>query len=150
VTERRTIAFARHLSANIAAVSANTVETQWRGGPWPKGYSPNPSGRPKAALDVQALAREHTAAAIETLVQALKDPRLKVQAAEALLNRGWGKPLQPLRDENGDTNTVLHLTAAHAVSRELVLELASGPATSAVQPTQPKVIDLALIPPPTE
>ena len=129
-------------------MSANTVETQWRGGPWPKGYAPNPGGRPKAALDVQALAREHTVAAIQTLVGALKDPKLKVQAAEALLNRGWGKPLQPLRDESGNTPTVLHLTAAQLVSRELILELESQPAPVTAQPTQPKVADLALIPPP--
>jgi hypothetical protein len=131
-------------------MTANTVETQWRGGPWPKGYSPNPSGRPKAALDVQALARQHTAAAIQTLVEALTDPRLKVQAAEALLNRGWGRPVQPLRDENSNTPAALHLAAAQLVSRELVLELASQPARATAEPPQTKVIDLALIPPPTE
>jgi hypothetical protein len=130
-------------------MSANRVETQWRGGPWPKGYSPNPSGRPKAALDVQALAREHTAAAIETLVQALKDPRLKVQAAEALLNRGWGKPIQPVSGEDGNSPAVQHLIAAQIISGELIRELEARPAPAAAQP-QPKIVDLALIPPPTE
>jgi hypothetical protein len=55
------------------------------GKPFVAGQSGNPLGRSKAALDVQALARQHTAEAIETLVGALRDPKLKVQAAEALL-----------------------------------------------------------------
>ena len=139
-------------------MSANTVETQWRGGPWPKGYSPNPSGRPKAALDdgknalqsidVQALAREHTAAAIQTLVECLRDPRLRVQAATALLDRAWGKPIQPVSDEDGNSPAVQHLIAAQIISGELIRELASQPAPSTAQPSQ--VVDFALIPPPTE
>ena len=66
------------------------------GRPFERGRSGNPGGRPKAALDVQALAREHTTAAVQTLVEALKDPRHKVAAACALLDRGWGKATQPL------------------------------------------------------
>jgi hypothetical protein len=77
---------------------------------------------------VQELARTYTEEAIRTLVEALDDPRLKVQAACALLDRGWGKPLQPLRDESGNTPVVQHLLAAQVISSELVLELASQPA----------------------
>jgi hypothetical protein len=75
-------------------------------------------------LDVQALARAHTTAAIQTLVGALKDPKLKVQAAEALLSRGWGKPTQTIETTND--STVLHLIAAQAISAEL-LQLQSPP-----------------------
>ncbi len=64
------------------------------------GQSGNPSGRAKADKTVKALAREHTAAAIERLVSIVKDdsasPSAQVQAATALLDRGWGKPLQQL------------------------------------------------------
>jgi hypothetical protein len=45
---------------------------------------------------VQELARQHTADAIEALVEALKRPKEAVPAAVALLNRGWGLPAQPL------------------------------------------------------
>ena len=61
-----------------------------------KGQSGNPGGRPKAALDIQALARRHTPDAIAALVAALANPRERVSAAVALLDRGWGKPTQPL------------------------------------------------------
>ena len=118
------------------------------GRPFARGTSGNPGGRPRAVVNVQELARTYTEEAIRTLVEALDDPKLKVQAACALLDRGWGKPLQPLRDESGNTPVVQHLLAAQAISRELVLELASQPAPTTTRPCQ--VVDLALIPPPTE
>jgi hypothetical protein len=64
------------------------------------GQSGNPSGRPKADKTVKALAREHTAAAINRLAEIVNDKSAsqsaQVQAATALLDRGWGKPLQQL------------------------------------------------------
>jgi len=62
------------------------------GRPWPPGRSGNPGGRPRAALDLQELARSHTAEAVATLVKALDDPKHCVAAATALLDRGWGRP----------------------------------------------------------
>jgi hypothetical protein len=58
--------------------------------------SGNPLGRPRAALDVQALAREYTVEAIQTLVSCLNDPKYKVAAATALLDRAWGRPMQAI------------------------------------------------------
>jgi hypothetical protein len=57
-----------------------------------KGQSGNPGGRPKAALDIQTLARQHTPDAIAALVAALASPKERVSAAVALLDRGWGRP----------------------------------------------------------
>lgn len=52
----------------------------------------------KAPLNIRSLARQHTEAAIKTLhtVMHQKDapPAARVQAAQALLDRGWGKPTQ--------------------------------------------------------
>jgi len=60
---------------------------------WVKGStSPNPGGRPRVLADIQTLARQHAPAAVEALVEALKDPKTKVPAAIALLDRAWGRP----------------------------------------------------------
>ena len=63
-----------------------------------KGQSGNPGGRPKAIVEVQELARRETAASIAALVR-IRDaedtpPAAVVAAATALLDRGWGKPVQ--------------------------------------------------------
>jgi hypothetical protein len=55
-------------------------------------------------LDVQEMARERTPQAIEALTLALSNPRERVAAAIALLDRGWGKPQQPI---SGDANAPL-------------------------------------------
>jgi hypothetical protein len=125
----------------------NTARTRERGGQWRKGYCPNPGGRPKAVVDVQALAREHTAAAIQTLVEALRDPKLKVQAAQVLLDRAWGKPPQAVHTEGQTSIRFLHLVAAQAMSRELHAELGVTPASA----EPPLTIDeLAALPLPLE
>jgi hypothetical protein len=108
------------------------------------GKSGNPGGRPKAAFDVQALARQHTEQAVRTLVEALRDPRLKVQAAQALLDRGWGRPPQTIQTEGQTSIALLHLVAAQTLSRELHTELYVSP-----EP-QPSVIDQTALPRQTE
>ena len=64
------------------------------------GQSGNPGGRPKVDKTVKALAREHTEDAVRTLAEILKNGAAsessRVQAASALLDRGWGRPLQQL------------------------------------------------------
>jgi hypothetical protein len=70
-----------------------------RGRPFPKGVSGNPSGRPKVAGELQELARQQSPEAIATLkaiMQNGKSPAAaRVRVAEVLLDRGYGKPLQP-------------------------------------------------------
>ncbi len=52
----------------------------------------------KAPTEIKSLARAHTQAAINTLVGVMNQPEAqaaaRVSAAQALLDRGWGKPAQ--------------------------------------------------------
>lgn len=58
------------------------------------GQSGNARGRRPVMRDIQKLAREHAPEAIQALVAALHNPRERVPAAMALLDRGYGKPVQ--------------------------------------------------------
>ena len=62
--------------------------------PAPRSSQANPATPQAVPKGVEALAREHTPAAIATLVDALRSPKERVAAAVALLNRGWGNPTQ--------------------------------------------------------
>jgi hypothetical protein len=72
------------------------------GRPFTKGQSGNPGGRPKHDLEVKQLAREYTAEAIERLATWMrgKNATASVAAAQAILDRGWGKPAQPQTGEH--------------------------------------------------
>lgn len=74
-----------------------------------KGRSGNPGGRPKEVAEVRDLARVHTVAAVETLAAMLgsESDRTKVAAAEALLDRGWGKSPQTMAGEGGEGELVI-------------------------------------------
>jgi isocitrate dehydrogenase len=65
-----------------------------------KGKSGNPGGRPKEVMDVVQLARKATPMAMKTLTDIAgndeANPAARVAAANALLDRGWGKATQPL------------------------------------------------------
>lgn len=75
-----------------------------------KGQSGNPGGRPKALREVEELAREQTAAAMQTLATIHKDRKApysaRVMAANALLDRGWGKARQALEHSGADGGAI--------------------------------------------
>ena len=65
-----------------------------RSGKFAPGQSGNPGGRPKDDHRVAELARSYTVEAIDTLVELMrdgKDERIRGTAAQALLDRGWGR-----------------------------------------------------------
>ncbi len=64
--------------------------------PFEKGQSGNPGGRPKEDAGVRAAARLHGIEAIDKLVELMNgdNPRISVAAAQAILDRGFGKPAQ--------------------------------------------------------
>jgi len=71
---------------------------------WEKGKSGNPGGRsPKVGPNGETLAqlaRAHTADAVKTLAEimgaVINEPKDRITAAVALLDRGWGKPKEAI------------------------------------------------------
>jgi len=65
------------------------------------------------------LARSHTEAAINTLVGIMNQPEApqaaRVSAANSILDRGWGKPAQPI-DGDGEGGPI----AIQAIVRKII------------------------------
>lgn len=70
-----------------------------RGG-FKKGKSGNPGGRPRALASVMYEARRHTFEALRVLLKLMRTAEselVRLNAAEAVLSRGWGKPIPIVR-----------------------------------------------------
>ena len=106
-------------------------------GRFKSGYSGNAGGRPKDEHKLAELAHSFTIEAIETLVELMrsgKDERVRGTAAQALLDRGWGKPrVEVVTNEQPDS----YITALRAVSARLDASKQSERA-SIVQAPAPK------------
>jgi hypothetical protein len=74
------------------------------GRPFQPGQSGNPGGRPKTDPEVKALARAYTEEAIDRLAYWMKsdDQRASVAAANALLDRAWGKAARAATTEGDE------------------------------------------------
>ena len=74
---------------------------------------------PKTITEIRSLARGHTRAALNVLVGVMRNkdatPAARVSAANAILDRGWGKATQPLA--NGDDGA---LELIHRIERVIV------------------------------
>jgi hypothetical protein len=73
----------------------------------------------KTLTDIRSKARAHTDAALNCLVgivnQSEAPPAARVAAANSLLDRGWGKPAQPI-DGDGEGGPI----AIQAIVRKII------------------------------
>jgi hypothetical protein len=65
-------------------------------GPFKKGVSGNPGGRPKLPAEIREMFQARSQDALEVLIRCLQsdDERIAMAAAQAILDRGYGKPTQ--------------------------------------------------------
>jgi hypothetical protein len=67
---------------------------------------------PKAVTEIRSLARSHSRTALNVLVGVMRSneatPAARVAAANAILDRGWGKPMQALQSGNGGALEMIH------------------------------------------
>lgn len=118
------------------AGSDGTPPKRARGRPFPPGVSGNPSGRPKIPAEVRDAARAHTVEALETLARLMREgdtDGVRLRAAEALLDRAWGRPLvsaelsgpggEPLHGEHREIALEIQLALDDPETTELALRL---------------------------
>lgn len=96
-----------------------------------KGKSGNPSGRPKKLLpdgrSLSDLCKVHTQLAVTVLSDILIDGEAplaaRISAAQALLDRGWGKPSQAVEVSGPGGSAIQH---AVEMSDDALLAIATG------------------------
>ena len=82
-----------------------------------KGYSMNPGGRP-SNKELQQACRAKSQDALDTLIEVMNNQEARnmdrIKAAQALLDRGFGKPVQQVQDDTSkkqETYTVVEIPA---------------------------------------
>lgn len=91
----------------------------------------------KAATDIRSLARSHTESALKVLAGIMNEPEAppaaRVAAANALLDRGWGKPTQT-------TDLTVRNVSAQELRDDELATIAAGSSegadTPAIDPSQ--------------
>ena len=79
-------------------------------GGFQRGRSGNPGGRPKLPAEMREMFRAKAPQALEVLTRCLQsdDDRIAMMAAQAILDRGYGRPTQSI-DANINDNPVRYI-----------------------------------------
>ncbi len=109
--------------------------------PFPKGVSGNPGGRPRVLAEIRALARTYTEPALLALVEIMQrgqNESARVAVAQAVLDRGWGRPVQALEHSGPEGSALLpadltvlpdaQLAQLSALLEEIAGQARDGPA----------------------
>ena len=102
---------------------------------WVKGMSGNPGGRPKLEVSIRDLAQQNSMEALETLVQVMRTgkPGERLIAANAILDRAYGKPSQSIEMSSDRTTLVdllVSMNKSHPVDGEPEADRADGGANA--------------------
>jgi hypothetical protein len=105
--------------------------------PFKPGRSGNPSGRTKEDVELRRLARTHARRCLAVQLRLLKstDERVRLAASDALLNRGFGKPMQAI-EHSGEVN---HVHVAELTDERLAAIAAGGSVGAAEAQGGPEV-----------
>jgi hypothetical protein len=92
-----------------------TSKKRPRGRSFKPGQTGNPGGRPKLTpelIELRALAREHTRAAVEAIIAVMGDSSApasaRVSAASEVLDRGWGRATQSVEHAGPGGGVIPH------------------------------------------
>ena len=94
------------------AIPPDIPENRDGAGRFRPGSSGNPKGRPKLPKEVKEMFKAATADAAQLLIDTMNDPdadlKLRIDCAEKVIERVYGKPPQPI-DGNVDGTLVIEL-----------------------------------------
>lgn len=112
---------------------------------WQAGRSGNPAGRSKSEYALRDYARTFTKEALETIAGVMRDenapPEARIRAADALLNRGWGKAPASL-DVNAQIGVEV-VSVADAIREASARRLARDCATDTLEIYPQKIATLS-------
>ena len=81
----------------------------------------------KATIAVREIAQQYTTEAVEALAAVMRDPKVppaaRVSAATALLDRGHGRPTQPLAGDDGMAPIELSLEERQADAQAMIHQI---------------------------
>jgi endonuclease III len=91
-----------------------------------KGYSGNPGGRPKMPEELKKAFQEQTQNALDTLVDVMGTGKgsERVKAAEVILDRAWGKPVQAVDANVNDGRIKVDTSKLTPEQRDAITALA--------------------------